>query len=193
MFVTLHVTGLLLLSITENRSSTFQHVINNSRRRIIQYETSSLYDVQSSNKISSNQYIDHFESLIYHQLSNGNTKIQHQSKPKDLVFKMDVLSSSSCQCMQSYIQIFASNIPNPFDSVRRSRSFLSKCIKSQMLYISAYTSAISTNRKTLKCHDSPLEDDGLTVVMRSTHNELRSFLANPFQFKVRVYTIIIRV
>ena len=145
MFVTLHVTGLLLLSIIKDQSSSFQRVINNSRRHISQCETSIPYDLQSSNAISSSQYIVHFELLIYHHLFIANSQIQHQSNPKNLVFKMSVLPSSSGQYMQSYIEILASNI-----SIRTVASYLSKCIQFRMSNISAITRPIPTNREPVK-------------------------------------------
>ena len=152
MIVILHVTGLLLLlSIIENRLSSVQHVINNCRRHIFQYETSSLYDHQSAYDISSSQYIDHFESLIYHRLSIANTQIQNQSKPKNLIFKMSVIPSSSGQYMQSYIEIFGSNIPNPFDSARRSRLFSIKIYPiSNALYLYMYTTNLYNSNATRK-------------------------------------------
>ena len=61
----------------------------------------------------SSQYTDHFKSLIYHRISITNTQIENQSKAKNLVLKMSVLPSSSGQYIQSYIEIFASNIRHP--------------------------------------------------------------------------------
>ena len=136
MFVTLHVAVLLLLlSIIKNRSTSSQHVINNTRPHIFQYETSSRYDIQSSNETSSTQYIDHFESSISHPLSIANVQIERQSKAKNLIFKMSILSFPSVHHIQSYHAIYPSNISNLFVSTRCSRIYQI----SNALYLRIYT------------------------------------------------------
>ena len=141
----------------------------------------------------SSQYIDHFESLIYQQLSITNAQIQCQSKRKNFIFKMSISSFLSVEHKQNYNAIYPSNISNLSVSARRSRSYVPKHCKSQMRYISVCMPVTLKNRMTSACHDSLLEDDGLIVVVQSTHIELCPFLVIQFHFKFRVYTGIIRV
>ena len=173
MIVTLHVAKLLLLYST---SLDIQH----PQRSISSYYQTHIFPVLLASPHLVSSHTD--TKCMEFQMPNISTITPPIPRnPEPVKWAESRLENDGITIVVRWIHTEIQwNLPieySPSDlSPRIAISYLSKYTQIQIRYIFVYISAISIILMTLKCHDSQLEDDGITIFVGPTHAELCPFL-----------------